>query len=275
MPRDILRSSRRLRRRQTFFRMARTVGYITAALVLMGGVLLLPFFRVREISFFGLQHLSREQLGAQVNQALSGKRWLFIPNRNIFILSTTAITDQLYEAFPRISAVTVKKIFPHKITLSITERPKDTIWCAGGQREILPPACFFIDERGTLFQEAPFLRGNMLSRFFDERASTEVSVGMSVLTMEEKNMLDGVRQELSDVLGVEIAYITIKDGPVFSLLTNEGWSALINTRIDIQESVENLRLAFARTLRDKRDALDYIDLRFGDKLYYKYKNAKP
>lgn len=273
MSRDILRSSRRLRRRRLFFHVLRAAGFFGAALIFLGFFLFLPFFQVREISFFGLRHLSQEKLSAEVRQTLSGRRWFFVPNRNIFVLSKTATAQKLYETYPRISVVVVKKIFPHNIEVSIVERAKNAIWCAGGEEAPSASACFFIDEDGALFQEAPFLRGNALLRFFDERAFGRVGVGVAALTAEQRKTLQRFSEEFFNTLGLKITHVTITDGPVFKLFTDEGWSILINMQVDMQRAIDNLRLAFNRTLQDRRKELEYIDLRFEDKLYYKYKEA--
>ncbi len=68
-----------------------------------------------------------------------------------------------------------------------------------------------------------------------------------------------------------ITRVYIKEDNFFQLLTKEGWRILIDDKNEPQITYENLSLALKEKIKDKRKNLDYIDLRFGNKVYFKYK----
>ena len=54
--------------------------------------------------------------------------------------------------------------------------------------------------------------------------------------------------------------------------TSQNFLIYFNPKEDIEKQVQKLILTFENEIpQEKRENLDYIDLRFGDKVYYKYK----
>ena len=54
--------------------------------------------------------------------------------------------------------------------------------------------------------------------------------------------------------------------------TNAGWHIYLKMNDDIKAQLENLDLTLKNSIApDEQSKLEYIDLRFGEKVYYKYK----
>jgi hypothetical protein len=50
-------------------------------------------------------------------------------------------------------------------------------------------------------------------------------------------------------------------------VTSEGWSMTFDINSDIVESINNLKLVLSQKIKDRKK-LHYIDLRFGNKIFY-------
>ncbi len=62
----------------------------------------------------------------------------------------------------------------------------------------------------------------------------------------------------------------IKKEGIYELQTSENWFILLNEQNDSQITYQNLKIALDQ-IADKRKNLSYIDLRFGNKVFYKFK----
>ena len=140
------------------------------------------------------------------------------------------------------------------------------MWCRRGEGE---PRCAFVGQDGILFQEAPVFEGRVLLKIFDERVKNDYHIGESILSPESMRMLAAFRELFARRLNAHLHAIRIKDENAIELQVLEGWYAIVSAGLDPNESVENLSIVFAKNLKNQREKLEYIDLRFGNKLYYK------
>ena len=55
-------------------------------------------------------------------------------------------------------------------------------------------------------------------------------------------------------------------------ITRAGWEILLLEDTDPEAAYKNLELALEREIKDKIASLDYIDLRFGNRIFYKFRD---
>ena len=280
---DIFRTSKWLRRKQYI----RRFGVVMLLFMGVSGSAFLLLFS----SLFSLKHVAVEGAAALVPAALEARVWQIASQErvwpsssaNLLLLSSEKVAYVLKESFPRIGEILVKKRYPGRLTISIQERSLDVIWCAkeADGPDGAPEArvseqnartrCFYIDNFGVIFQDAPELVGNGLFRMMDERPEfREVRPERNVLNNELLDALAAFRASLSGV-GAPAGSVYIKTDAIIEFVTREGWRVIVNLRTDPKNAAANLRLALEREIKEKRHLLDYMDLRFGDKLYYAFR----
>ena len=72
---------------------------------------------------------------------------------------------------------------------------------------------------------------------------------------------------------VQIPSFRIVSGQTVHAMTSEGWNVYLNTQKDLDWQLTKLGVVFERELSvDKRARLEYVDVRFGDQAYLKYKD---
>ena len=105
---------------------------------------------------------------------------------------------------------------------------------------------------------------------YDQSGST-VKVGESALTsnalMFVNKLFDNVslrllRPQFAMFEKAESDFVIVKIG-------ESDWNAYFSLEEDIEDQVKNLSLTYNSINIDDRNNLDYIDLRFGKKIYYK------
>ena len=71
--------------------------------------------------------------------------------------------------------------------------------------------------------------------------------------------------------GGGVSEVVLKKENIYEFYTQEGWKIILNDKNEPQSAYLNLITALDSNIKDKRPKLDYIDLRLGNKIYFKYK----
>lgn len=130
----------------------------------------LPYFRISSVTYAGfnsndLEKHAEEKVGVALKNE---KPWW--PHNNFFILNADALQQNLLTE-PRFRSVEVKKIFPHNLAITVSEKSSHLVYfSASGQNAIL-------DEDGG-FQQA-FSVGATSSLFLNTQSSSTVSAVVS------------------------------------------------------------------------------------------------
>ncbi|MCH7604650.1 hypothetical protein IID24_01535 [Patescibacteria group bacterium] len=74
---------------------------------------------------------------------------------------------------------------------------------------------------------------------------------------------------------IRIVLYTIVSGARVNAETSEHWDMYINPKKNIEWQVEKLRTVFEKNVPpERRGELEYIDLRFGDQAFIKYRDEQ-
>ncbi len=275
MPIDILASSRSARRKKLFLK----ASFLLLGLFLfIGGIIIflnIPKFRIRDISVEGAVMLNQTQFQAEISNLLRGKFFRIIPYDNIFILPKKKISANLLQKFPLIKNVSLKNNFSRQLVVVVDERKPEALWCLSSISASTSPAapisdsCAFIDERGFIFQQAPTFSGVIFPKFFDERQQP-ADIGKEMIPDAEFQKLLSF-SELLLKKDINVIKIILKDDETYEVYLKEGWYILLNSKNEPNPTFNNLELILDATIKEKRPQLEYIDLRFGNKVFYKLK----
>lgn len=260
LPQSRLRARRkRMRTRLTLV----SLGALVFLLILVVGLTHLPFLQVREVEVSGAKTLATSTIAGYLHEQIAGYYLFVIPKRNIFIYPKRAIADGLLMRFPELRAADVHAGDFHTIAAEVVEREPKALWCQGDQ-------CYFMDQTGVVYAYS-----NGEEKFVSYRGRTEgESLPRQYLTEEVFGSLfalaDAISQKLPDtpVEGVAVdaqldAEATLSNG--FALKF-----ALGDAGGDVFERF-SLALTSGPFLENGLSDFQYLDLRFGDKLYYKLK----
>lgn len=262
MRKDILVSSKKLRRKRFFLRI---LFFFTLILILTAGAiwsLYIPKLRIQKISVEGAEILSVERITSNISEFLKGRYLWLIPKDNIFIASKKEINRNLLNNFPRIKEILLNKNFPNNLSIKIKERRSEALLCKKESDE-----CVYTDEDGFVFEKAPYFSGEIFLKFFDER-DVKSSVFDKLLLVEQFKGLIDFKNYISRE-NIKISSINLKKDGIYELQTSEGLVILLNERNDFRLAFENLKTALDSSIKENQKNLEYIDLRFGNKVFYK------
>lgn len=242
-------------------------------------------FRIKNIMVEGTRVLSQDEIRRIAENALSGSFLFIIPRNHYVFASSRHLAETLQAEFPRIRTASVKKIFPDGVKIVIEERTEWGILCAesgikklelrattsvqsitGGEEN---NTCGYIDRGGVLF-EYPFeVSGTLLPVILDDSLA-EIREGDAVVSRDTISFFEMAQNRAKRELGVIFIELAImKEFPDdYRLYSNEGWYALVPRSGDQALWFNPLKALLEHELKN-RAGLEYIDARFGNKLFYK------
>ena len=154
--------------------------------------------------------------------------------------------------------------------------------------ETLPPIdtpiedsnkCYFIDEAGYIFDDAPYFSGAVYLKFYGA-TGRENPLGAHFFEPNFRKLV--LLKDALERIDLKPVIFDVKDnGDISVFLTSlsssvRGPEVILKSDADMDKVVENLQSVLdteplKSDFRNKYSSLIYIDLRFGNKVYYKFK----
>lgn len=266
---------RKERRRSVLVRLALWVCLALACVALVWQVSRMALISIANVSVVGVKTVSTTEIFERVQSELQGTHWFLFPKRNVFFVRTKHIEAMLLAAYPRFARVDIDRVGFTKLHVAVTEREPRSLWCDGG-------TCYFMDSSGFVYIEAPtFKYGSAFVTYSGGDVNVTAPVGSVFLPREDFYALALFIEDLS-VAHLETTAVRHLDDRiairVVPLMT-DGRSGSFEVYVSATSSyVVALQDFTTITSSDEFKAevsslsdLEYIDLRFGNKVFYKKK----
>lgn len=190
---------------------------------------------------------------------------------NLLFISQKPLEENILSTFPEIGRAQVKKnFFFRKLVIDIIEREELVLSCSiEGRRAVLP--CVAVDSKGIAFREKQEIPASMP---IVAAAEPIPSLGTQVLDpnllpfmVELKRSLDG--WNVLQATETKIEYFSLAPSLVSAHMT-EGWEIYFTQEEDRSWQETKLREVLEKQIsQEKRNRLQYIDVRFGNQAYVK------
>lgn len=221
--------------------------------------------------------------------------WLF-PKNNALWYSRKGLEKYLSDEFQRIATINIRRENFQTLAIQITERQPFAIWCDGvrlrstddeilssaersadreeGNTEDNNPRCYFMDQNGTIFSEAPYFSGDAYFKYYglvlDDSPIGKKYIASSTKFSEISDFISTTKK-----LSIGPQYLLAKEGDEFSLFIRGGGVIYFDTKEPLSVVGQNLE-ALLRTpalssTTYSNVPVEYIDLRYGNKLFYRLK----
>lgn len=237
-------------------------------------------FQIQSIQVVGTKSLDSTAIQAAVQHSISGSYGLIIPRTNALLFSKQRTEHTLMQLFPALSHVAINFTDRNNIVITIDEKKPQFVWCSD------PTTCYFVDNNGMIYDSAPiFTPGVFITLTGGEIADPVHPLRSFFLPTYKfnvfKNKLESLEEYPLNILEVhydkDITFTidSIKGtlvNPQTQIITTEGAiSADITSALDLLLRDKT----FAATLATQENLLEYIDLRFPGKIYYKFNLLVP
>jgi len=239
---------------------------------------------ISEIRITGAQVIDEEEIRFEINRKISGNYLYIFSKANSFIYPNRQIYSSLRVLFPRIESLSIKLENLRILNIEITERKGKFLYCG----ETIPVArseigenCYFINNDGYIFDKAPYFSGNVYFKYYmllPEKGDFPLGKQMIAEDRFHKivRFIDSIQS-----LGFEPIYFLMnkENGTNYLYLNHkEGSTApyiFFKDGVNFDDILNNFSLAmkkkeFAEEIHSKYNTLLYIDMRFKNKISYKF-----
>lgn len=282
----------RLRRRRVL------VIKIFAVLLLLAGIVwgvgyasYLPQVSVQTIRISGAKEVPPELIRNYAATILNDGSHHFLSRENIFLYPRAVIENAIVGYFPRIKSAHVSRssYLSTTVSIAVEERQPFALWCSA--QEI----CYEMDDHGFIFAEA----GGAAA---DSRSGTEYVFkgGLTLADTSASSTPNGAQTSFNPIgrsfvsahlpgliallrllgqAGFTAEGATIQNEQDFSIplvgslpAGRQGFTLKASFGQNAETLTHNLQLVLSSdALKGKENNIEYIDLRFGDRVYYKLK----
>lgn len=219
-----------------------------------------PVFAIQRVELKGLEPTSRMQMETQIHDYLNESHLFFFHNTNQFLFSEKKFREFISKtfAFDHLDV----QIKHQVLSLSVKERTSDVVWKTNGE-------AFLVDLQGVVTQKIESEVGVHPLPVFVDRGNQEIAIGDHILSPDQiKHILSF--QQLLSTQGIQFTetQIDLQAGKWIGVKTAQGYTIMFDPEGNLSAQSERLKTILRDTIKDTSH-LQYIDLRFGDHVYYK------
>lgn len=280
--RDIIKKRTQDRLKRS--RLIKAYVWLFALTFIFVGLVLLSHLDQLEISkleVVGNRVVDDQEISSVVKNLTEGNHFYLLSKRNFVLLPRTQVKQEIKRQIPYISEVILESDDINHLRIRVSERSPVALWCRG-------EACYLIDKGGLVFSPAPHFSDNVFLKIYSPLSGNPI--GKRPLRDDDFVLLPAAALVIPDTLAegglvkaeVVKAVVTNEEDYSFDVTqpVSSGkltWQLLLDSQDDFAHSMSNLATVlaseeFRQELLENDGLIDYIDLRFGNKVFYKFKN---
>ena len=235
-------------------------------MVCMGIVFLmrLDFWKIKEIKVGETERVNKVTVSEIAKKQIDGMYWKIFPKNNLLIYPKEAIKKEILNMEPVALAVKVNANLDHTLKINVKERLATALWCKKTEE------CYFVDETGIVFAPAGD-RGKFVKYY---GIITDSPLGKRFGEPNFLTELFDFANKIKELglLPVKVDIIDKDQGRMY--FEDESSLLFLPYEKNKKALFENIEL-FINDLRAKNGGLlpafEYIDARYGNKIFFKTK----
>jgi len=243
-----------------------------------------PFWFIQEIKVGGTYALSPHSLAQVVQENLSGEMFYLFPRQSFLFATKRKIANDLLEKYPRLNRVRISVEGLNVLLIEVDERRPMIIGCP--TELSTSTACFYLDQNGVMFEPSPRFSPGVFFTVVSPLIKPS-NINYQILSPNEvvdlPNFVKQIeaiseKQLITDFLIGDTELLANDDVAVrLHQSKNQGdfWELRFSRRNDFAKSLFYFDAAvgteaFQADWLKSSEALEYIDVRFGKKVFYRF-----
>jgi len=257
--------AKEIRRRK---RILKTSLILAVLAIVLGGLAYLSRLEavvIGEISIEGNSITPTNSIEKIVEDGLAGAYFFVLPKNNSIFYPRRAIKEGILNEINRIREVELSVLDLKTLVVRVSEREPNATWCN-------QEGCYFMDPEGFVYSEAPEFSGDIFLKYYGDISGNPI--GKRYLTEEYFESLSTFIEIVKD-FGLEIVSISIDEFEDIEAGLKEGGEIIFNKTQDLNLLAGDINSIFSdesfKIEFESGAELDYIDLRFGNKVYFQFR----
>ena len=240
-----------------------------------------PVFTINAVRVEGAETINPKDIRTITEDYLDSRSLLIFKKNNRFLFNEEDLTEKLAKNYS-FSSLKIKRE-GQTLAIVLKEKVSSFLWLSNDASYLLDNAGSVIRaisaEESTDILNPPLLSGvtkdgNLMPEsikilVFKDLANNPVAIGQAVLSESEvKNIRSFFDAMQTSGVSIERFELNRAVGAWFKAVTRNGYDILLDPSSDVLKQADSVLLILREQKKDP-SSLEYIDVRFGDHVYYK------
>lgn len=240
-----------------------------------------PVFTINAVRVEGAETINPKDIRTLAEDYMNSRALLIFKKTNRFLFSEKKLKEKLEKNYS-FSSLEVSRE-GHTLAIVLKEKVSSFLWETNGLSYLLDQTGQVIRltsaEEATAITNPPLLYGvtqdgNLMPEsiqilVFRDLADNSVAIGQAALSENEvKNIRSFFDAMQTSGVSIERFELNRAVGTWFKAVTRNGYDILLDPSSDVLKQADGVLLILHDQVKDPA-ALEYIDVRFGDHVYYK------
>ena len=232
---------------------------------------------IKDVQIEGNKVVDTEVIRKLVEKEVEGYYLWLYPKTNFLFYPKGNIEERLREEFKILKDISTNVENTKTLKVSVSERTPIYTWCGDNlpllDTEMNYNECYFMDEDGYIFDEAPYFSGEVYFKFYGS-----AKLGSLYLPAIFQNLI--LFKKTLESMGLKPVALFKEETENIKIFLSSRTSAsepeiIFKANANLEKIAENLQTALTTeplqsNFKNKYSSLLYIDLSFGNKVYYKF-----
>lgn len=284
--------SDKLKQKKRKLRKYKSIAAVVLLVLLLAGATYVshhPGLRIQQIIVSDLAYTDRAAVELLIKEELDGRYFGIFAKSNSLFFPRGTIKRRITETFPAVQSVKTDWRGAHVIAVKVTEHTAVARWCDTpvtpaavltheSEKEVAPALpqipqdrsgtqCFAVNDHGMIF--APMSETVTGTMTFYGKVTADPIRQYYAEKEELQKLLDFAR--LVRRLEIVVTEVWTTTGEAYAFVTEPGAHLYVSSRDSVVSVFTNLETVIARDAINKAQFANiaYIDLRFGNRVFYK------
>ncbi|MFH1047704.1 MAG: hypothetical protein V1738_05350 [Patescibacteria group bacterium] len=267
-------------------------------------------FKITEIVVEGASADTSPIIRETLEKRLEQRRFLLFPQSAVFVYDTTTAAEDIRSQF-YLDSLEIKRKLPHTVTVKIQEKNSVAVLLSAGEFMTTDNSGFVVrkltkreriamtdlpdgmgavetgelgaesvvvadvtDESLTAVAEDAKKNSNPMPLILDrESVTAKLTPGSQAIAPEILTLSLEAYAGLPNVINSGIRWFALESATdTVDVVLREGWHIYLTTMIPFSKQMERLSLVMQENIGERRAELEYIDLRYDERIFFRFKN---
>jgi len=251
------------RRKKNFFKIFFVLSSVLAILIGPSIITKSDYLEISDIKIEGNSIVKSESITPIVLEKIDGDYFYLYSRKNFLLYPKEEIKKEILLKNKRIKSLTLDISGFNTLNILVEERKPAFVWCNNLDE------CFFVDDTGVIFDKSPNFSSDVY--FIFRNGVVGDPIGQEIFGQEKFGEIVSFINNLK-ILSLSPTSLEI-DGDNLDISVSENSNLFIRVDDDFERAISNLESILNDPKLDlvngKEFNFSYLDLRFGNKIFYK------
>ncbi len=193
-------------------------------------------------------------------QSAANRFWM-LPQSRLFVFNRSTLIETINSQYALESVRVIKKL-PGTLQVLVTEKTPSLVWFEADNYYLIDSEGWIIRQIVEPVAELPVLYNNGEAKRLDKKieGEQEAITAAPILLTEFKGRFSqiGFRQ-----------FVVDNNRRTITVVLSKGQLLYLSTSLGLMDQLDRFDLLLKQELKDELPKLRYVDMRYGDKIYYK------